>query len=81
MLGVFLVALLLVGNGTVQLSTASTPAGVAFAKRLGVATAVVLASVDVVNVARGRISPVYLVDAAAEVGWLRIWARAVAGDS
>jgi hypothetical protein len=69
------VALLLVGNGTVQLLNASTPGGVAFAKRLGVTTAAALAGVDVVNVARGRISSAYLVDAAAEVGWLGVWAR------
>src|SRR4051794_7031662 len=63
------VALLLVGNGTVQLLNASTPEGVTFAKRLGVTTAAGLAGVDVVNVARGRISSAYLMDAGAEVGW------------
>jgi hypothetical protein len=62
------VALLLVGNGTVQLVNASTPEGVGFAKRLGVTTAAALAGVDVINVARGRISSAYLMDAAAEVG-------------
>jgi hypothetical protein len=71
------VALLLVGNGTVQLLTPSTPEGVAFAKRLGMTTAAALAGVDVVNVARGRISSTYLLDAAAEMGWLGVWARAV----
>src|SRR4051794_41418790 len=70
------VALLLAGNGTVQLINASTPEGVAFAKRLGVTTAAALAGVDVVNVARGRISSAYLVDAAAEMGWVGGWARA-----
>jgi hypothetical protein len=75
------VALLLVGNGTVQLLNASTPEGVAFAKRLGVTTAAALAGVDVVNVARGRISSAYLIDAAAEVGWLGVWARALSEGS
>jgi hypothetical protein len=75
------VALLLVGNGTVQLSYASTPEGVAFAKRLGMTTAAALAGVDVVNVARGRINSRYLVDAAAEVGWLGVWARVVPAGS
>jgi hypothetical protein len=75
------VALLLVGNGTVQLLNASTPEGVAFSKRLGMTTAAALAGVDVVNVARGRIRSTYLVDAAAEVGWLGVWARAVSAAS
>src|SRR3954447_9026368 len=59
------VALLLAGNGTAQLMASSTPNGVASARRVGVATAVALASVDLVNVARGRISSMYLLDAAA----------------
>src|SRR4051812_12970670 len=50
------VGLFLVGNGTVQLTTPATASGVAAARRLGVATAVTLASSDLVNVARGRIS-------------------------
>src|SRR3954447_26511588 len=71
------VALLLVGNGTVRLMNASTPEGVGSAKRLGMTTAAALAGVDVINVARGRTSSAYLIDAAAEVGWLGIWRRAV----
>jgi len=69
------VALLLAGNGTVQLIAPPTPDGVAAARRIGMATAAVLGSVDVVNVARARISPMYLVDAAAEVGWLWAWTQ------
>jgi hypothetical protein len=69
------VALLLVGNGTVQLTAPSTAAGVASARKLGTATALALASADLVNVARGRISRAYLIDAAAELAWLWAWAR------
>jgi hypothetical protein len=45
------VALLLAGNETVQLIAPPTPGGLASARRIGMATAAVLASVDVVNVA------------------------------
>ena len=69
------VALLLVGNGAVQISAPSTPDGVACARHVGVATAAALASVDLINVSRGRISRAYLGDALAEVGWLWAWAR------
>jgi hypothetical protein len=69
------VALLLAGNGTVQLMAASTPHGLASARRIGAETALALASVDLVNVARGRISRTYLFDAAVELGWLWVWAR------
>ena len=69
------VALLLVGNGAVQISAPSTPDGVVYARQIGAATAIALASVDLINVGRGRISRTYLVDALAEVGWLWAWAR------
>lgn len=39
-------------------------------------SAAALATVDVVYVARGRISPVYLLDAAAELGLVAAWAVA-----
>jgi hypothetical protein len=69
------VALLLVGNGTVQLTARPTATGVASARNLGTATALALASSDLVNVGRGRISRTYLIDAAAELGWIWAWAR------
>lgn len=69
------VALLLVGTGTVQIMAPPTTDGLASARRIGSATAVALASVDLVNVGRGRISRMYLLDAAAELGWLWVWAR------
>jgi hypothetical protein len=67
------VALLLIGNGAAQLMAASTPDGVTCARRVGSATAAALASVDLVNVGRGRIRWTYLLDAAAQLGWLWIW--------
>ncbi len=42
---------------------------------LGIASAAGLALVDVVYVARRRISPVYLVDAVVELAWIAAWAR------
>jgi hypothetical protein len=69
------VALLLIGNGTAQLTAPSTAAGVASARNLGTATALGLASSDLVNVGRGRISRTYLIDAAAELAWVWVWAR------
>jgi hypothetical protein len=41
---------------------------------LGIGSAVALAAADVVYVAKGRISPVYLVDAVAEIGLVIGWA-------
>jgi hypothetical protein len=69
------VGLLLAGNGTVQLMAPSTPHGLASARAVGAATSLALASVDLVNVARGRISRMYLLDAAAQLGWVCLWAR------
>jgi hypothetical protein len=42
---------------------------------LGAGTALALAAIDVVYVGRGRISPIYLADAAAEIGLAVGWAR------
>jgi hypothetical protein len=69
------VALLLVGNGAVQLAAPETSKELASARRLGLTTAGALLGVDIVNVARGRISKMYLLDVAAEVGWLAVWIR------
>ena len=43
---------------------------------LGAAAAAGLASIDVVYVAKGRISPVYLLDAAAETALITAWVNA-----
>jgi hypothetical protein len=70
------VALLLLGNGTVQLTAPDTLDDLALARRLGMVTAASLGVIDLVNVPRGRISRMYLVDAAAEAAWLFAWTRA-----
>ena len=57
------VAGLLMVNGLTQLTTSSTAGGVRQARRLGVGTAAVLATIDLVYVPAGRISKMYLVDA------------------
>src|SRR3954453_11317540 len=62
------VAGLLMVNGITQLTTSSTAGGGRQACRLGVGTAAVLAAIDLVYVPAGRISKMYLVDAAIEVG-------------
>jgi len=64
------VAGLLLVNGITQLTTSPTASGVRQARRLGVGTAAVLAAIDLVYVPAGRISKMYLVDAAIEVGWI-----------
>ena len=61
---------LLMVNGLTQLTTSSTADGVRQARRLGVGTAAVLAAIDLVYVPARRISNMYLVDAALEVGWV-----------
>ncbi|MEV0145597.1 MULTISPECIES: hypothetical protein [unclassified Nonomuraea] len=69
------VAGLLVGVGWTQLRGASTVAGAEQARRVGRATAATLLAVDLVYVPKGRISPMYLLDAAAETIWLLAWLR------
>ncbi len=66
---------LLVVNGVVQL-TAASPEGLRLARVLGQYTAGVLAAIDLVNAPRGRISKVYLIDAAAELAWVVLWSTA-----
>lgn len=65
---------LLITIGLEQLRTASGPGG-AVAKRLGIGTAATLTAIDLVYVAKGRISKVYLVDAAVELAIIRAWSR------
>lgn len=69
------VAGLLIVNGITQLTTSSTAIGLRQARRLGVGTAAVLAAIDLVYVPARRISKMYLVDAAIEVGWIIAWYR------
>ena len=64
---------LLVVNGMTLLGTTSSPESVAQARRLGVGTAAVLAMIDLVYAPIGRISKMYLADAAVEIGWIVVW--------
>jgi len=70
------VAGLLIVNGLAQLATSPSADGMRQARRLGVGTAAVLAAIDLVYVAAGRISKMYLLDAALEVAWIMAWFRA-----
>ena len=70
------VAGLLIANGLTQLRTSSSAASMRQARRLGLGTAAVLAGIDLIYVPAGRISPMYLADAALEVGWIVAWMRA-----
>jgi hypothetical protein len=67
---------LLVVNALTQLSCRRSVETVAMARRLGIGTAVVLAVIDLVYVPMRRISPAYLLDAAAELGWIVAWSKA-----
>lgn len=69
------VAGLLIVNGSTQL-VSSTPDPVAQARLLGIGTAAVLAAIDLVYAPTGRISRMYLVDAAVELGWILAWSKA-----
>ena len=69
------VAGLLVVNGLTQLAASSAADGVRHARRLGLGTAAVLAAIDLVYVPARRISKMYLLDAAVEVGWILAWCR------
>ena len=65
------VAGLLLTNGLVQLR-AGRPED---ARRVGLGTAVVLAAIDLRYAPPGRISRVYLVDAAMQLAWIAAWRR------
>jgi hypothetical protein len=67
------VAGLMVANGWVQMSIPASADGLAQARRIGMGTAAVLAGIDIAYATRGRISRVYLADAAMEIGWLLAW--------
>lgn len=68
------VAGLMVANGIAQLA-ARGPGELAGARRVGLGTAAALGLIDLVYAPPGRISRVYLVDAAAEAGWVAAWLR------
>jgi hypothetical protein len=66
---------LLVTIGMVQFLSRDHAEDVAMAKRLGIGTAATLAAIDVIYAAKGRISKIYLLDAAVEILWIRRWQR------
>jgi hypothetical protein len=66
---------LLITIGVEQFRGAPSAEGAAAAKRLGIGTAVTLTAIDLVYVAKGRISKIYLLDAAVELLIIRGWLR------
>ncbi|UZX04359.1 hypothetical protein F8G81_18385 [Arthrobacter sp. CDRTa11] len=66
---------LLVTVGIVQLGSSNSPDGVRQARRLGIGTAATLAAIDLIYGGTGRISKIYLLDAAVELMWIRRWQR------
>jgi hypothetical protein len=64
---------LLIVNGLTQLRTTASLENIAQARRLGVGTAAVLAVIDLIYVPAVRISKMYLIDAAVEIGWIMAW--------
>ena len=67
------VAGLMVVNGVTQLAAGSAPEALRLSRRLGQGTAATLAAIDLAYAPPGRISKVYLVDAAAELTWVVLW--------
>lgn len=73
------VAGLLIANGLVQLRTAASSDSLAQARRVGIGTAATLALIDAFYGLSGRISKIYLLDAAAELTWILLWQRSSPG--
>jgi hypothetical protein len=71
---VYTVGGLLATTGWAQLRMPATSSGVRSARRLGLGSAGTLLAIDLANAPSGRISRVYLVDAAMEAAWLGAWA-------
>ena len=67
---------LLVVNGVNQFTAAEDQND--RARRIGIGTAGVLAGIDLVYGSRGRISRIYLLDAAIQLGWIALWAASSA---
>lgn len=66
---------LLIAIGIVQSLSPGNPRGLVPARRLGIGTAATLATIDLVYVAKRRISKIYLLNAAIELSWIRHWLR------
>ncbi|WP_077490678.1 hypothetical protein [Sinomonas mesophila] len=67
--------LLIAVIGYAQLRAKETPESLEQARRLGTGTAGALGSIDVFYALRGRISKVFLLDAAVEAAFLARWLR------
>ncbi|HEX2285534.1 MAG TPA: hypothetical protein VHI10_12060 [Mycobacterium sp.] len=76
----YTVAGLMTCIGATQLTSTADPAAVRQARRIGMGCAATLAAIDLVYVPRGRISPMYLLDALAEAGWLAAWTTTSVSD-
>jgi len=66
---------LLIVNGLTQVTAKRTPESITQARRVGLGTAATLAVIDLVYAPTGRISKMYLLDAAIELGWILAWIR------
>ncbi|TDE09717.1 hypothetical protein [Jiangella asiatica] len=71
---VFTVGGLLTTIGLNQLTSSRHRGALRLAERVGVGTAAWLLAIDLVYVPAGRLRWTYLLDAAAEAGWLAAWA-------
>ena len=72
----YTVAGLMTCVGWSQLRSNRLPGGAAHARTVGVGTAATLLAIDLIYAPPRRIPATYLIDAAAEVGWLVAWALA-----
>jgi hypothetical protein len=75
------VAGLMLTTGLSQMSATPAPASLAQARRAGLGTAATLAAIDLRYAPTGRISRIYLLDAAMEIGWITAWAAASRGEN
>jgi hypothetical protein len=60
-------------NGVAMGMAPPDPGGQRTAPRIGIGTAATLAGIDLFYAPRGRISRMYLLDAATELGWIACW--------
>ncbi|RIQ29631.1 hypothetical protein [Jiangella rhizosphaerae] len=72
----YTVAGLLSTAGVVQLTAPPGPDGVRLARRLGLGVAATLLAIDLIYVPAGRLRWTYLLDGAAEAGWIAAWVAA-----
>lgn len=66
---------LLFSIGCVQLAAQESDEALAFARRLGIATATTLLMIDLVYIPKGEMRMTYLQDALSEIAWIAAWLR------